>query len=83
MVTRFIRFRSAGVGTGLGFQSDWTDGKARFPPAPPTIAGSQTDTADGLYWTPPLQVSVGRGIFIQNPNGPEVWTPDHHQHSII
>jgi hypothetical protein len=66
-------FQGAGVGTGLGFQSDWTDGSAS-PPAPPTIAGSQTDTVDGFYWTPALQLSVGQGIFIQNPNTTEQWT---------
>src|SRR5579864_5383251 len=32
-------------GTGLGFQSDWTDANA-VPPAPPTIPGDQTDTSD-------------------------------------
>jgi len=66
-------YQGAGVGTGLGYQSDWTDGGA-FPPAPPTISGDQTDTTDGFYWTPPLQVSVGEGIFIDNPNTAEKWT---------
>jgi hypothetical protein len=66
-------YQGAGVGTGIGFQSDWTDGGA-VPPATPTIAGDQTDTSDDLYWTPPLQVTVGEGIFVQNPNSAEVWS---------
>jgi len=66
-------FQGAGVGTGLGYQSDWTDGSSA-PPAAPSIPGVQTDTVDGLYWTPALQLSVGQGIFIQNPNSAEQWT---------
>jgi hypothetical protein len=65
-------FAGVGVGTGLGFQSDWTDGGAA-PPQTPTIPGDQTDNGDGVYWTPDLQLSVGQGFFILNPNGAEAW----------
>ncbi len=66
-------YQGAGVGTGLGFQSDWTDGFAA-PPQAPNIPGDQTDTANSLYWTPPPSIIVGQGFFIQNPNGSEQWT---------
>lgn len=66
-------YQGAGVGTGLGFQSDWTDGNA-FPPSPPLIPGDQTDTADGYYWAPTPSLTVGQGFFIVNPNGAETWT---------
>ena len=56
-------YAGAGVGTGLGYQSDWTDGES-FPPAPPSIPGDQTDTADGVYWAPEPVMNVGQGFFI-------------------
>ena len=67
-------YAGANVGTGAGFQSDWVDGSAQ-PPAAPTIPGDQKDTSNfGVYWAPPLQLSVGQGIFIQNPNSSENWS---------
>jgi hypothetical protein len=66
-------FQGAGVGTGLGFQSDWTDGGTTYPAAP-SIAGDQPDSSDLLYWTPPLTLTVGQGIFVQNPNSAIAWT---------
>ncbi len=63
-------YQGAGVGTGLGFQSDWTDGGA-VPPAPPVIPGDQTDTSDGLYWAPQPILTPGKGFFVQNPNPKE------------
>ena len=62
-----------GTGTGNGWQSDWVDGGAT-PPAAPTIPGDQTDSGDGVYWAPPLQLTVGQGVFIQNPNASEQWS---------
>lgn len=67
------QYAGAGVGTGLGFQSDWEDGVAQ-PPATGSIPGDQTDTSDGVYWAPAPQLNVGAGFFIQNPNTTEGWS---------
>ena len=66
-------YQGAGVGTGLGFQSDWTD-NASAPPSHPSIPGDQTDTADGVYWAPSPQLSVGQGFFISSQNATETWS---------
>jgi hypothetical protein len=66
-------YAGAGVGTGLGFQSDWEDGAAA-PPSHPTVPGDQTDTSDGVYWAPDLQLTVGQGFFVLNPNSTEHWS---------
>jgi hypothetical protein len=66
-------YQGAGVGTGLGYQSDWSDNFSS-PPNHPAIPGDQTDTADGVYWAPSPQLSVGQGFFISSPNATEKWT---------
>ena len=66
-------YQGATVGTSLGYQSDWTDGGTTYP-NPPAITGDQTDSSDSVYWAPPLQLSVGEGIFVQNPNTAEKWS---------
>lgn len=67
-------YAGLGVGTGLGYQSDWTDGGA-IPPQTPTVPNDQTDASDDVYWTPGLQLSVGQGFFVLNPNtSPDLWT---------
>jgi hypothetical protein len=64
-----------GVGGGSPpWQSDWTDGAAS-PPQAPGIPGDQTDTSDGVYWAPPLNLNVGQGFFVFNPNATaDKWT---------
>ncbi len=61
-------FQGAGVGTGLGYQSDWTDGSS-----PNNIPGDVYDAVDQVYWTPAPQLNVGQGFFISNPNSAEKW----------
>jgi hypothetical protein len=65
-------YEGAGVGTSLGYQSDWIDGDST-PPSPPAIPGDQLDMVDGVYWAPPLSLQVGEGLIISNPNANETW----------
>jgi hypothetical protein len=64
-------FQGAGVGTGLGYWSDFTDGS--YPPTH-NIPGEVYDSADDLYWTPPLNLNIGQGLMIYNPNADESWS---------
>lgn len=61
------QFEGAGVGTGLGYPSDWVDVNGNIP-------SHAWDSADQVYWTQPLTVQVGQGLVIQNPNSSETWT---------
>jgi hypothetical protein len=63
-------YQGKGVGTGLGFPSDWTDGS--YPPTH-NIPGEVYDSGNDLYWTQPLQLQVGQGFFILNLNSTENW----------
>jgi len=79
-------FEGVGAGASFGaqnsvpaYQSDWVDGSAGPDSAfagfgPPQQTGEQTDTADDWYWAAPVQISVGQGFFVQNPNGTETWS---------
>jgi hypothetical protein len=58
-------YQGAGVGTSLGFQSDWTDGNS-VPPSPPSIPGDQLDSVDDVYWAPEPVIKVGQAFEIQN-----------------
>lgn len=58
-------YAGQGVGSSLGYQSDWEDGSAA-PPMPPSIPGDQTDASDSVYWAPAPVFQVGQGFFIQN-----------------
>jgi hypothetical protein len=60
-------YEGSGVGTTLGFQSDWIDASSA-PPAPPTIPGDQTDTSDDVYWAPAPVFAPAQSFFVQNPN---------------
>lgn len=64
-------YEGAGVGTGLGYQSDWIDGGS-VPPSPPSIPGDQTDTSDEVYWAPAPQLNVGQGFWFMN-NESNTW----------
>jgi hypothetical protein len=64
-------FAGAGVGTGLGFPSDYYD---LNPGTGAAIPGTVYDSVDLVYWTPPLNVSVGQGFFVQNPGSTLQWT---------
>jgi hypothetical protein len=55
-------------GTGIGFPSDFIDGSS-----PTNIPGDVYDTSDQVYWTQPLNLNVGQGVFLQNPNSTETW----------
>ena len=59
------QFQGAGVGTGLGKQSDWTDGST-----PHNIPGDVYDSVNQVYWAPQPILAQGEGFFIVNPNGP-------------
>lgn len=61
----------AGVGTGLGYPSDYTDPNGGTSSAVP---GDVYDSTDVLYWTQPPSPTVGQGFFVQNPNTTENWS---------
>jgi hypothetical protein len=63
------QFQGTGVGTGLGYQSDWTDGSANH-----NIPGDQYDSVDQVYWAPQPVLAPGTGCFLLNPNGNETNT---------
>ncbi len=63
-------YQGAGVGTGLGFASDYTDGN---PGTGAAIPGTTYDSANDLYWTPPINVNVAGGFFISNPGSTLTW----------
>jgi len=56
-------FNGAGVGTGLGFPSDWTDLNGGIAGS---IPGDVYDSNNQVYWTQPPQLKQGQGAFIQN-----------------
>jgi len=62
-------YQGPNSGTGIGFQSDWTDGSS-----PTNIPGDQYDTSDGVYWTPQPIIAPGVGVFLYNPNPVETNT---------
>jgi len=65
-------YQGAGVGTGLGFASDYTDPNGGAAGA---IPGDVFDGANGVWWvSAPPAVTVGQGFFVQNPNTTESWT---------
>jgi hypothetical protein len=55
----------------LGYRSNFT-----YDSYPPThnIPGEVYDSADDLYWTPPLNLNIGQGLMIYNPNADESWS---------
>ena len=65
-------YEGAGVGTGLGFLSDWADG-SYSPPASlvHNIPNEVYDSGDDIYWTPIPTRAPGQGFFMYNPNGNE------------
>jgi len=63
-------YAGPGVGTGLGYPSDWYD---LNPGTPAAIPGTVHDTANDVWWTPPLTVKVGQGFFVQNPGSTLQW----------
>ena len=68
-------YEGAGVGTGLGYRSNFTDG-SYGPPSSlvHNIPGEVYDSADDVYWTPPLNLNIGQGLIITNPNADESWS---------
>jgi hypothetical protein len=67
-------YEGAGVGTDLGYQSDWIDASYDGTHLNSTnIPSCQYDSSDNVYWTPPPQVKLSQGFFISNPNGNEPW----------
>jgi hypothetical protein len=60
------------TGTSIGYASDYYDGNGGGPGSIP--GDSAYDTANGVYWTQPLNLNVGQGIAIQNPNSTETWS---------
>jgi len=58
-------YAGAGVGTSIGFPSDYYD---QNPGTGASIPGTVYDTSDGVYWTQPLVLKQGQGVYIQNPN---------------
>jgi hypothetical protein len=63
-------YNGAGVGTGLGFASDWTDPNGGTAAAVP---GDTYDSVNQVYWTPVLTIGVGTGFFVQNPGSTLLW----------
>jgi len=63
-------FQGTGVGTGLGFPSDYTDSNGGIAGS---IPGDVYDNVNQVYWTQPPSVNVGVGFFVQNPNSTENW----------
>jgi hypothetical protein len=63
-------YNGAGVGTGLGFASDWTDLNGGTAAAVP---GDTYDSVNQVYWTPVLTIGVGTGFLIQNPGSTLLW----------
>ena len=63
-------FQGTGVGTGLGYPSDYTDINGGLAGS---IPGDVFDGVNGVYWTQPPSVNVGIGFFVQNPNSTENW----------
>jgi hypothetical protein len=62
----------AGVGTGLGYPSDWAD--ASYPPTH-NIPGEVYDSSDDIWWTLPVTNNIGQGFFMLNPHGSAInWT---------
>ncbi|MDR3459813.1 MAG: hypothetical protein P4N60_20485 [Verrucomicrobiae bacterium] len=64
-------FNGTGVGTGLGFPSDYTDPNGG---AAGSVPGDVYDSVNQVYWTPLPAVNVGGGFFVQNPNSTENWS---------
>lgn len=69
-------FVGAGVGTGMGFPSDYTDINGGIAGQ---IPGDVYDSVNVLYWTQPPSANVGVGFFIQNGGSAEVW----HQNLVL
>jgi len=64
-------YAGPGVGTGLGYASDYYDGN---PGTGAAIPGTTYDSNNGVYWAPPLNVGVGSGFFVSNPGSAVNWT---------
>jgi hypothetical protein len=67
-------FMGLGVGTGLGYGSDWVLGDVVPPAAAPSYA--QADVVDGFYWLNATaagapSLAPGVGFFVMNPNNTE------------
>ncbi len=63
-------FQGAGVGTGLGFPSDYTDLNGGAAGA---IPGDVYDSVNQVYWTQPLVIGVATGFFVQNGGSTLSW----------
>jgi len=63
-------YAGPGVGTGLGFASDYYDGN---PGTAAAVPGTVYDSNNGVYWTPPINVNVAGGFFISNPGSALTW----------
>jgi hypothetical protein len=63
-------FNGTGVGTGLGFPSDYTDLNGGTAAA---IPGDVYDAVNQVYWTQPLSINVGVGFFVQNGGSTLQW----------
>jgi hypothetical protein len=66
-------YAGKGVGTTLGYPSDWYDANGGSGTAA-AITNTVYDAADGVYWTQPLTVGVGQGFLVQNPGVALSWT---------
>jgi hypothetical protein len=72
-----FQYEGLGVGTGLGYSSDWTVDTGA-PPAP-APAYAEADDSDGVYWLNPVapgapNLTPGVGFFVMNPNNTETMT---------
>lgn len=70
-------FEGVGVGTGLGYGSDWILGDVVPPQAAPAYA--QADNSDEVYWLDATaagapSLAPGVGFFVDNPNQTETIT---------
>jgi len=63
-------YAGSGVGTGLGYASDYYDGSAGTAAS---IPGSVYDSNNDVYWTPALNVNVAGGFFVSNPGSTLTW----------
>jgi len=63
-------YAGPGVGTGLGYASDYYDGNAGTPAA---IPGTTYDSNNDVYWTPAINVNVAGGFFVSNPGSTLTW----------
>jgi len=64
-------YAGANTGTGLGYASDYYD---LNPGTAAAVPGSVYDSDNQIYWTPPVNITVGQGFIIQNGGSTLNWT---------